>query len=251
MRIECFLVMWNEIDLVKLVVSHHQEYCDKLTILDNYSTDGSAELALKMGCEVVQFGTKFFDDSENQKIKNSIWKGSKSDWVYISDFDEIPMFLDDEGIHPGTPSGIATELLTRHQEGHTIYRSIGWQVMSEDMPKESLLEIVNGYRFDNYSKVVFFRPDHIKEMNYGLGSHDCKPTGNVVWNKNDWYHNDLYLMHYKHIGGVQRTINRYKEYKPRMSKFNRKHGHGSHYNRTVASLKQEWTERMAKSSPLI
>lgn len=236
---------------MEMVLRHHLEYCDKVTVLDNHSTDGSPELASKMGCNVIQFGTKFFDDTENRNIKNSIWKGSEFDWVYISDFDEIPMFLSEEGVHPGTPSAIETELHWRDQEGHTIYKSIGWQIMSDEMPKENLLEILNGYRFDNYSKTVFFKPSQITEINYDFGAHSCNPKGNVIWNKDDYYHDPLYLLHYKHIGGVQRTIDRYKQYQPRMSKNNRKFGHGIHYNRTPASIRQEWEQRMKISKPLI
>lgn len=251
MRIEAFLLCWNEIDIMRLVIQHHQEYCEKVTILDNHSTDGSAELALSMGCDVIPFGTNFFDDHENRNIKNSIWKGSKCDWVYISDFDEVPIFLSDEGINDGTPSAIETELLWRDSEGHTLYKSIGWQIMSDDWPSKNLLEIVNGYRFDNYSKTTFFKPSQITDINFGFGAHECSPVGNVIWNKDDWYHKQLYLLHYKHIGGVQRTIDRYRTYQKKMSKNNRKHGHGIHYNRTPASIRQEWNERMKISKPLI
>jgi hypothetical protein len=128
----------------------------------------------------------------------------------------------------------------------TIHKTIGWQIMSEEMPKDDLLEIINGYRFDNYSKNIIFNSKEIKEINYNLGAHKCNPVGNVLWSNES-----LYVIHYKHIGGVQRTIKRYKEYQKRMSPFNRKHGHGHHYNQNERLLKKEWAERMAKSKPLI
>lgn len=239
MRIEAFLLCWNEIDIMPLVIKHYQKFCNKITILDNYSNDGSDKLAESMGCEVVKFGTKFFDDGENMKVKNNCWKGSEADFVIVADFDEILCRYEPSacGLNVNIP------LLDSQ---FTIYKTIGWQVMSERMPKYSLLECTQGYEFKNYAKNIIFNPQAIKEINYGLGSHDCSPTGLVNWSTSP-----LYVLHYKHIGGVHRTIDRYKQYKPRMSKFNRKHGHGSHYNRSVSSLKQEWAERMAKSRPLI
>lgn len=248
MRIEAFLLCWNEIDIMRLVVKHYQSFCDQVTIMDNHSTDGSAELAASLGCRVIPFGTQFFDDHENRNVKNNVWKGSQADWVIVADFDEILCDYDRMSVNGEIVERLfrAPVFATGKDPEATIFKTYGWQIMSEDMPKEDLLEITNGYHFKNYSKSIIFNPKEITEINYGLGAHDCDPKGNVVWSNDS-----LYVLHYKHIGGLQRTINRYNQYKPRMSKFNRKHGHGKHYNRSVASLRQEWAERMKISKPLI
>lgn len=240
MRIECFLLMYNELDMVKLTVSHYQKFCDKITIYDNHSTDGSAELAKSLGCEVIPFGTKFFDDSENMKVKNECWKVSNADWVVVADFDECI-----ESMYFGAPN-VIMECYEAMQKGFTIFKTIGWQIVSNEMPKHDLLEITNGYRFDNYSKNIIFNPKAIKEINFGPGAHRCDPVGDVVWSEES-----LYVLHYKHIGGVERTIKRYKEYQKRMSKVNRKNGWGIHYNQSPAQLRREWGERMKISKPLI
>lgn len=241
MKVTAYLLMWNEIDMVQLVVSHYQEFCDRIVIMDNHSTDGSAELAVSLGCEVIPFGSKFFDDDINRKCKNTVWKGNSSDWVIVADFDEILY-----NTYDPFQFSMREYLGYFKAEGVTIIKTIGWQIMSDEMPTRFLTEETNGFRFDNYSKNICFNPQAIKEINYDLGSHECSPVGVVNWSAQS-----LYVLHYKHIGGVQRTIDRYKEYKPRMSKFNRRYGHGSHYNRSVPSLKQEWAERMLKSRPLI
>lgn len=236
MKIEAHLLSWNEITLMPFVLKHYQKFCDKIVIHDNHSTDGGAELAKAMGCDVIPFGTKFFDDQINMDTKNSCWRGSDADWAIVADFDEVLYCKD--------PAGMRYFLGARTHQ--TIFKTYGWQIMSDQMPKDDLLEITNGYHFANYSKSIIFNPKEIKEIGYNLGAHRCNPVGNVVWSEEP-----LYVLHYKHIGGLQRTIDRYNEYKPRMSPFNRKHGHGKHYNRSVASLRQEWDERMAKSKPLI
>lgn len=252
MRIEAHLLSWNEITLMPFVLKHYQKFCDKIVIHDNHSTDGSAELAKAMGCEVIQFGTKFFDDQENQKIKNTCWRGSDADWVIVADFDEVLMIRNcmlDYFYQPDTIK-FWFEDLGNHFDSKkdcTIFKTIGWQVMSDRMPENDLLEVANGYRFDNYSKSIVFKPKELTATNFNLGAHKCNPEGNVKWSSEG----NVYVLHYKHIGGLQRTIDRYSEYKKRMSPFNRKHGHGKHYNRTPASLKQEWEERIKISKPLI
>lgn len=241
MKIHVFICVWNEIDILEKVIRHHYEYADKVTVLDNYSTDGSKELAEAWSCEVIQYGTKLFDDSENQKIKNNIWKGSDADFVIICDCDEcLYLPIDDQ-------AKLKTWLWgQKYVHGATIIRTIGWQIMSDKMPEDRLIDILNGYRFDNYSKFVCFDPNQIQEINFNPGSHRIDPIGMVVYSKDE-----LYLLHYKHIGGVQRTIDRYKILQKRLSKNNRKNGWGIHYNRTPASLREEWNQRMSISKPLI
>jgi len=134
MKIEAFLLCWNERDIMPLVVKHYAKFCDKITILDNHSTDGSQELAKELGCVVIPFGTKFFDDQENMNIKNSCWKGSDADWVIVADFDEI-LFHDYKEM----------EFAMGFYTSSTIIKTIGWQIMSDEMPKEDLTEITNDY----------------------------------------------------------------------------------------------------------
>src|SRR5690606_35620116 len=211
----------------------YQKFCDKITIMDNYSSDGTDKIAQSMGCEVRKFGTKFFDDAENMKVKNECWKGSDADWVIVCDADEV-LFHN------------AIRAILVNTKGATIFKTQGWQIMSDAMPENDLLEITNGYPFDNYSKNIIFNPKAIKEINYNPGAHRCNPVGNVVWSNET-----LYVLHYKHIGGLQRTIHRYRQYKRRMSANNRVKGWGIHYNQSEAELKREWEERMSKSKPLI
>lgn len=243
MRIEAFLLCWNEIDIMRLVIAHYQKFCDHITILDNFSTDGSDELARELGCEVKYFGTQFFDDHENRNIKNNIWKGNQSDYVICADFDEV--LCPSAPFNPKLNWADAFRYYLSISHHTTIWKTIGWQVMSDEWPVNNLLDITTGYEFSNYAKSVIFNPKEITEINYGFGAHECNPQGNVVWSESP-----LYVLHYKHIGGVQRTIDRYKQYQTRMSKNNRRHGHGVHYAQSAARLRQEWNERMKISKPL-
>ena len=236
MTIEAHLLHWQEKDIMPFVIRHYQRFCDRIVIHDNHSKDGSAELALSLGCEVITFGDEFFNDQHNMDVKNNCWKGSKADWVIVADFDEVLLCSD--------PAGIRYFLSARTHR--TIFKTNGWQVMSNYMPIDDILEITNGYHFANYSKSIVFNPHAITDMNYSPGAHKCNPQGDVRWSTEE-----LYVLHYKHIGGVQRTIDRYKQYQKRMSKVNRQKGWGIHYQQTPAQLRKEWDERMKISKPLI
>lgn len=235
MRIEAHLLHWQEKDIMPYIIKHYASFCDEIIIHDNHSKDGSAEMAKELGCTVIPFGSDLFDDAINRDVKNECWRGSNADWVIVADFDEL-LF------HPYMKMRFAIEYFSES----TIIKTIGWQIMSEDWPVYNLTEITNGFRFDNYSKNIVFNPKAITAINYNEGAHKCEPVGNVVWSNDS-----LYVLHYKHIGGVQRTIDRYKVLQKRLSKNNRKNGWGCHYNRSPASIRQEWNERMKLSRPLI
>lgn len=245
--INTWLLAWNEIDIAKLIIKHYQKFSDKVTIMDNYSTDGTPDLARDMGCDVIQFGDKYFDDKNNMDCKNSCWQSDKADYNIVADFDEV-LFYHQGSMGDHFDQECITSLL--HGSPYDIYKTIGWQIMSDEIPKDDLLEITTGFRFDNYSKSILFSGAIIK-MDFNPGAHRCNPVncrGDGIDYSNE---GSMYVLHYKHIGGVQRTIDRYREYQPRMSKLNRRKGWGSHYDRTEQSIREEWNERMAKSRPLI
>jgi glycosyltransferase involved in cell wall biosynthesis len=241
MNIDLHILTYNESDIIGLVLKHYAKFCRSLYVYDNHSTDNTREIAESMGAKVTLFGSKFFDDEINMNLKNNCWKGSDADWVIVCDCDEC-LFL-----HVNGQEKIKTLLWgIKSIYNASIIKTIGWQIMSNEMPKEDLLEITTGYHFDNYSKNIIFNPKAIKEINYNPGAHRINPVGDVVYSSEP-----LYVLHYKHIGGVERTIKRYKEYQKRMSPYNRKHGHGRHYNQNERMLRKEWNERMKISKPLI
>lgn len=259
MRIEAHLLHWQEKDILPYVIRHYKSFCDEIIIHDNHSKDGSAEMAKELGCTIIPFGSDFFDDGINMDVKNSCWKGSNADYCVVADFDELlfitPRFK--EAIHfneDGKVSHIEDlgqvgmkEWLSYQKEADiTILKTIGWQIMSDEWPVHDLTEITNGFEFSNYAKTICFSPKHITDIGFGPGAHESNPKGLVQWSESP-----LYVLHYKHIGGVQRTIDRYRVLQKRLSKNNRRQGWGCHYAQSPARLRQEWNERMKLSRPLI
>ncbi len=67
--IETFLISWNESDTIHLTIKHYLKF-GKVTLFDNFSNDGTPEIADKLGAYVQSFGRKgVLDDKEYLKIK--------------------------------------------------------------------------------------------------------------------------------------------------------------------------------------
>jgi len=187
-----------------------------------------------MGAEVKQFGTPgVLSDDDYLTVKNNCWKKSKADWVIVCDADEILI----------APSRLTLEI--NANDGFTIYKTIGFDVVSFEMPIRSYSEIRNGYRNENYSKSVIFNPREIKEINFKYGCHVSKPVGNV-----SYHPQPLILMHYRNIGGPQRLVDRHALYRPRMSEKNKRFGLGCHYEYTDEQRVKEWHAKFNSSVEL-
>lgn len=232
MLIECHIIVWNEADIIRLTINHYKTFCSKIVLHDNYSSDGTDSIALELGCEVRKFGQPgILADKEYLKIKNNIWKGSQADWVILVDVDEILH-------HPC----IESHLMFAKAKKQTIFKTSGWQVFSNDMPKDSFLEMTNGLHDLNYSKLVIFDPKQVTSINYSYGCHQADPQGVVAYADTTFT-----LFHYRNIGGAQRLVDRHKAYRKRLSPLNKELGLGKHYQYTDERRVKEWEEQLQKS----
>lgn len=225
MNVHAHIIAWNESETIHLTIRHYQKFCSKIHIYDNYSTDNTREIAESMGCEVSLFGIEgVLSDVEYTSLKNNVWKGSTADFVIVCDADEIF-----EG--PGV-----------WNKDVTIYKTFGWNVFHENVPRETWQEITTGFYDPQYSKLVCFNPSQIKEIGYVHGCHVAKPVGNVVYSNGS-----SPLLHYRNVGGPERLIKRHALYRPRMSEHNLKWSMGGHYLHDDERRRKEWYEGLAKS----
>lgn len=227
--IECYLMAFNEEETIHFSIRHYQQFCQRVTILNNYSTDRTVEIAYSMGCRVKNFGTPgILSDRDYIEIKNNCWKKEgidKRDFVIVCDCDEI--------LQPPTPAN-----------GATIFKTQGFNIFSHGMPKNDWLEITTGIPDENYSKTVIFDPKAITDINFHIGSHMSRPKGKIIWSDEP-----LTLFHYRNVGGPQRLVDRHKIYRARMSKENIERKFGIHYLYTDEKRIKEWESKYAKSNP--
>jgi hypothetical protein len=223
---EAFILNFNE-EFLPLTIKHYQQFCDQITIYDNYSTDGSDQKAGSMGCKVVKFGMPgVLSDASYLKVKNYCWKNSLADWVIIVDADEILWHHDLKNI-------------LANEKG-TIFKTQGYNIFSRETPKDNYLEIITGIPDDSYSKTVIFNPRSIQDMRYAYGAHSCTPSGRIIFSEKE-----LSLLHYRGIGGPDRLIARHGLYRKRMSEVNKKLGLGIHYTYDDERRIKEWEESYA------
>lgn len=199
--------------------------------MDNFSDDDSRDIAKELGAEVRLFGIRDqLADKEYLKVKNHIWKGSKADYVIIVDSDEILY-------HPQLQEVLQKSL----SNGVTIFKTRGWNVYSNDFPRETYLEIQTGFEDQNYAKTVIFSPK-LEQINYGYGCHESRPYGELKWSEDV-----LTVLHYHCIGGIDRMIKRHNLYKKRLSPLNRELKLGHHYLQDDNRKRREWEESMIRS----
>lgn len=230
MKIEVYLIAFNESETIHLTIKHYQKLGAKIKVFDNYSTDNTADICKSMGCEVESFGTPGqLNDAHYLKVKNRCWKGSQADWVIVCDADEI-LYIDNVYLEE------ATELK------YTIFRSNGYNVYSHDMPVNEYDEITTCIPDESYSKTILFDPKKITDMMYQYGCHKCNPCGEV-----NYYPVGFSLYHYRAIGGPDRMVKRHALYRSRMSDLNKSLNLGSHYNYPDERRIREWHEYYEKS----
>ena len=227
MKIHAHILCYNESDIIRFVIQHYKKFCSHITIYDNFSTDDSREIAESMGCEVRMFGVQGeLNDKEYLKIKNHCWKGSDADYVIVCDMDEILY-------HPN----LILYLEACNSRGDTIFETQGFEIFSDILPVNDLLELQNGRVDNNYSKMVIFNPEQVVEINYVYGCHEAKPKGNLMWSEFK-----PTLLHYRSIGGIERQIRKHKAYAERMSAINKKWGLGNHYLVDEQTKRKEWAD---------
>jgi glycosyltransferase involved in cell wall biosynthesis len=238
MNIEAHVLCWNEADTIHLTVEHYLNFCQSVIVWDNFSDDGSPDIARSLGAKVKTFGKKgVFDDRSNMDLKNSCWKKShpgndRRDYVIVVDADEVLM-------------GNSHKYRLRTIKDATIFKTQGWNVFSYRMPEQSWYDVTNGIHEENYSKAVIFDPKAITDINYRAGAHVCSPKGRVQWSEET-----LYLLHYRNVGGPERLVKRHAAYRERFSDENKQRGWGYHCMWEDQKRIKEWYEKYSRSKPL-
>lgn len=89
MSISACTIMKNEFQNLPSYVNKLQRYVEEIVLVDNGSTDNSAELARSLGCVVLS------SDNEFDKARNRYIETAKSEWLLTIDIDEemLPQHL--------------------------------------------------------------------------------------------------------------------------------------------------------------
>ena len=242
MNITIYTITYNEEKMLPFFLDHYSKFASKIVIYDNESTDDTVKIAkdhsLVKSIYSVKTGDSL-DDSMYVKMKNTIWKNDKSDYVILVDTDELIYHEDD---------------IIKYFENtkYPIYRPTGYNMISENFPKNNISitdQVKRGVYDKFYCKPVIFNPNLVKKTDFELGIHNGRfydVNNNLLYPKES----KLKMLHYKNLGFEYR-IDRHEMFSKRMSEFNKKTGAGIHYTWDNQTQKDEYDDILARSAIII
>lgn len=155
------LLSYNESFLLPQINKWWKDRFSKVNfvLFDNESTDGTPKMAKDLGWKVFTFKTLGMSDLIQMDIKNKCWKDCETDWAWVSDFDEVPLFSQKE--------------LNELDPKYSAVRLEGFEFIDTAYTIE---EAQYAIQTDGYSKMSLIQPSKLEETNYGAGAHNCNPV---------------------------------------------------------------------------
>jgi glycosyltransferase involved in cell wall biosynthesis len=220
--VHAFFVCYNEANILPHLLRYYSTFCEKITIMDNNSTDNSVEIIESFpNTDVIPFESNGeFHDGVHIKLKNNVWKSSVgyADYVILGDSDE---FLWHENM--------VDFLIKSKEKGVTFFKPEGYHMVGDESlelnANDNILEMVKyGVRTPVLDKPMMFDCNQIVDINYGFGCHSANPTGNVVLSNDP----SLKMLHYKFLG-LKDYLHKNHIRAERLSGFNKQNGFGLYY----------------------
>lgn len=231
--IHAYFLCYNEEYILPHLLKYYSKFCDRITILDNYSTDNSENIINEFSNTVIE---KWDSNGEVRddlylNIKNNVWKKSigVADYVIVGDADE---FLYHENM---------IDFLTESKDkGYTLFKPEGYHMIGNEElildKNDNLFEkVTEGIKGESNNKLMLFDCNKIKEINYTFGCHQANPIGDIKM----YIGSDLKMLHYKYLGlkdFIPKQLLRGK----RLSEFNKRYGLGSYYLYSEQTHKDEY-----------
>lgn len=242
MKIEAFILCWNEAKMVRHTLRHYSQFCDKITVIDNQSDDGTQDIIRKHfpAVEITEYDSEGkINDALYTDIKNTCWKDSDADYVIVCDMDELLYINNIQGL-----------LKNLYDIKIRIPQTKGYNMLSDNFPDDyyepiteqiqhgmeavSLELLKQGIKAPSMNKSIIFSPKYVKDINYLPGAHDCIPELKEITIRKGFVPHQtrlpILLLHMKYLGRDY-LKERFKLYAGRLSEYNIKNGYGAEYLR--------------------
>jgi glycosyltransferase involved in cell wall biosynthesis len=235
MKIEVYVICYNEEVMLPYFLRHYSEFCDRIIVYDNYSTDRTEEICKqnpKVEVRKYDSGNQIRDDIYLQ-IKNNCWKDSEADWVIVVDMDEFVYHENIVGVLESTWA--------------TVIEPPMFNMISEKLPKGAG-QIYDEVKFGlpGGAKRNMFRPGEIREINYEPGCHGATPEGNIIFEEGT----KIKTLHFRYLS-KQYLIDRNALSNKRLSEVNKKMGWGVHYKTPAEELSAEFDSLLKQAVQII
>lgn len=219
--VHAFFVCYNEENILPHLLRYYSTFCEKITILDNHSTDNSCSIIESFSnTEIIPYDSdNELNDSIYIKLKNHVWKSSVgyADYVIVGDCDEF-LYHED----------MVNFLIESKKNGVTIFKPEGYHMVGDEnlelQENDNIFKIVkNGVRTNVLDKLMMFDCNKILNINYNYGCHTANPIGEIIIGGNG-----LKMLHYKFLGLKDHMLKQ-KIRGERLSEHNKKLGLGLYY----------------------
>ena len=189
MKIHIYSIMRNEEFLLPYFLRHYSTFADKIFIIDDHSTDRTAEIAKanpKVELIPFPFERGLNEDDFSRCFEGSYRKYSQgiADWVMCVDGDE---FVYTNNIYKN---------LDKHRHlGTGVLRCTAYTMVSEKLPSgngQIYEESFMGARCRGFDKPIIFNPTI--EIRFGDGRHKIKVPPGIEIKKSHFL-----LLHYRYL----------------------------------------------------
>lgn len=253
MKIHAYSICWNEEVLLPFYLRHYEQFCEKIIIYDNMSTDKSRYIINNHPlCELRDFNThNEINENIFLEIKNNCWKECRNkgiDYVIVSDIDE---FLHSKNLIS----------FLKNNKKFSVFRPAGFEMFANKFQQNEYQlydQIKKGLFSSKFCKKIIFSPDRIREINFKPGAHSNRKIlfnhefklFNFLINQNVsksvrkvifkffsplWYfdrkpaeESELKLLHFKYID-KEYLMKRHEIYSKRLSQINKENKWGYNY----------------------
>jgi hypothetical protein len=225
MKITIFATCYNEKEQLPCFVAHYKTRFPEchIVIWDNYSTDGSREIARELGCEIRDYEfPEGFNEYIHQDLKDRSWKESDTDWNCVQDMDELCDIWQ-------------SDLVEEDLAGTSHIKFEGYDMINmSDDPDSIDLESQWGRRNPMYDKTTFVNRKRLTEINWGIGCHTCQPEGQTRKQIRPYK-----MFHNKYIG-LNWILERVRYSSARWSQENKDNKWGVQYLAEESKTKANW-----------
>lgn len=219
MKIHAHIVAWNEEMILPYTLDHYSQFCEKIFVYDNMSTDSSDKIYKKYdNVEVIKWSSNNEINEMNYvNLKSMSYriKSRDADWVIVCDCDELLYH-----------ENLIEKLEEYKKQGITVPRIDGHDMVCETFPKYDgslLVEKVKigSQTYEPMCKNIIFDPK--LDVSFGIGAHTFS-SNNTKYSEFP----ELKLLHYKFLGkDYVRKL--YMMRAKRLSTWNKERKLGEHY----------------------
>ena len=245
MKLAVYTLAYNEEKIIHHFINHYKQFCNKIVVYDNMSTDNTKRIAEEAGCEVIQWEAPGggLNDQSYLDIKQECYKNDQDyDYVMVTDCDEY--FTHSEGVQ-----AFVEYLKKCKKEGITVPKVQGFNMVG-DVDSTTIPDIIQGVPSKSYSKRCIFKPT--LNMKWTFGCHPQHSQGLLDATKNviESPTTEIHLLHYKYIN-LKYVIDRHRQYSERLSNFNKDRGLAVHYDYGVDVIEKEYADIFKSSIKVI